>query len=84
MSLFYAFLCDFAAPVYTYGNGTRCKCNPAHVGENMDAWGSVWYVGEPGVFGEVKEIPLADWSSLNSYKLLWELIDCNLIERYIY
>lgn len=66
---------DFAAPVYAYGKGTRCKGDPAYVGENMDAWGSVWYVGEPGVVGEVKEFPLAGWSSLDSYKLPWELID---------
>lgn len=66
---------DFGSPVFSYGRGKRCKGNPATVGVNVDAWGSVWYVGEPGVIGEVKEFPLADWSALDSYKLPWELLD---------
>ncbi len=66
---------DFGGPVCSYGRGIRCKGDSAKVGVNVDAWGSVWYVGEPGVIGEVKEYPLADWSALDSYALPWELLD---------
>ena len=66
---------DFGGPVCSYGRGKRCKGDSAKVGVNVDAWGSVWYVGEPGVIGEVKEYPLADWSALDSYALPWELLD---------
>ncbi len=66
---------DFCAPVFTYGRGKRCKGDPNMVGEYTDAWGSVWHVAEPGVVGEVKEYPLADWSGLDGYKLPWELLD---------
>lgn len=65
---------DFGSPVYCYGIGERCRGNPALVGNYTDAWGSVWYVGEPGVVGEVKEYPLSDWSRLDSYELPWELL----------
>lgn len=66
---------DFGGPVYRYGAGKRCKGNPCVVGENVDAWGCVWHVGEPGVIGEVKEYILEDWSALDTYKLPWELLD---------
>lgn len=68
------FLSDFGSPLYRYGQGKRCKGDAATVGINVDAWGSVWHVGEPGVIGEVKEYPLADWSALDSYELPWELL----------
>lgn len=66
---------DFTGPVYKYGAGRRCKGIPGNVGEYIDAWGSKWHVGEPGVAGEVKEFPIADWVSLDSYDLPWELLD---------
>lgn len=66
---------DFANPVYKYGIGKRCKGNACAVGMSVDAWGSVWYAGEPGVVGEVKEYPLADWSALDNYELPWELLN---------
>lgn len=66
---------DFSAPAYRYGTGHRCKGVPCEVGEYVDAWGCVWHVGEPGVIGEVKENQLEDWSSLNTYKLPWEILD---------
>lgn len=66
---------DIGGPVCRYGQGKRCKGNPAEIGMNMDAWGSVWHVGEPGVVGEVKEFPLADWTALDTYTLPWELLD---------
>ena len=46
----------------------------AKKGHYTDDWGSVWYVGEPGVIGEVKEPVLADWSDLDKFKPPWDLI----------
>lgn len=66
---------DYSSTVYSYGNGKRCKGNPNTVGEYTDAWGCVWHVAEPGVVGEVKEYPLSDWSSLDSYQMPWELLN---------
>lgn len=75
---------DIGGPTYSYGLGKRCKGNPCEVGENIDAWGSVWNVGEPGVIGEVKDYPLRDWSALDSYQLPWELLseaDLSLVNK---
>ncbi|MGB9683191.1 MAG: uroporphyrinogen decarboxylase family protein [bacterium] len=66
---------DFTAPRYRYGVSRRARGIPYTVGEYIDAWGCVWKVAEPGVVGEVKDPPLADWSSLKSYKLPWELLE---------
>lgn len=66
---------DFAGPRVRYGHGRRCRGQEAAVGTYVDAWGSVWHVKEPGVVGEVKEPPLADWSALETYELPWELLD---------
>jgi hypothetical protein len=44
------------------------------VGHYTDPWGSIWYVGEPGVVGEVKEPALADWSALATFQPPWQLI----------
>lgn len=66
---------DFSGPVYSYGKGKRCKGNPNMVGEYTDAWGCVWHACEPGIIGEVKEYPLADWSNLDSFHIPWELLD---------
>jgi hypothetical protein len=46
----------------------------AKVGRYTDDWGSVWYVGEPGVIGEVKEPVLADWSALDTFRPPWDLV----------
>ena len=66
---------DIGGPTFRYGQGKLCNGDPAEVGMYRDAWGSVWHVCEPGVVGEVKEYPLADWSALDTYKLPWELLD---------
>jgi hypothetical protein len=44
------------------------------VGRYVDEWGSVWEVLEPGLVGEVIEPALADWSTLRSYKLPYEIM----------
>ncbi len=66
---------DFTGPTCSYGAGRRCQGTPNEVGSYRDAWGSVWSVGEPGVIGEVKQYPLADWSALDHYRAPWELLD---------
>jgi hypothetical protein len=66
---------DFSEPAVRYGGGKRCKGDPCRVGEYIDAWGCARRVGEPGIIGEVKGYQLADWSSLDSYQLPWELLD---------
>jgi len=66
---------DITSPVYKYGQGKKCRGNPSRVGVYVDAWGSVWHVGEDGVIGEVKEFPLAEWTALDTYKLPWELLE---------
>ncbi len=66
---------DIEGPKFSYGKGKRCRGESAEVGSYVDAYGCVWHVAEPGIVGEVKEYPLADWSSLASYRLPWELID---------
>ena len=69
-----AYPSDFAGPQASYGQSHRAHGQPGVVGENVDAWGSVWTVGEPGVVGEVKACPLSDWSALDNYELPWELL----------
>ena len=44
------------------------------IGNYIDEWGSVWYLAEPGVVGEVKEPALAEWKKLEHYCLPWHLI----------
>ena len=66
---------DFAAPRYRYGKGRRRRGQEALVGEHVDAWGCLWHVAEPGVIGEVKGPPLAEWSALEGYELPWELLE---------
>lgn len=66
---------DFFVPSYSYGTAKRADGVPCEIGEYTDAWGSVWHVAEPGVVGEVKEYPLADWSDLERYELPWEILE---------
>lgn len=66
---------DFTGPRFRYGPSRRAKGVPCEVGEYTDEFGCLWHVAEPGVIGEVKECPLADWSALDSYELPWELLD---------
>jgi hypothetical protein len=48
--------------------------NTAKVGSYRDEWGSVWYVGEPGIIGEVKEPALASWNQLNNFQPPWDTL----------
>ncbi|HIJ66605.1 MAG TPA: methyltransferase [Candidatus Hydrogenedentes bacterium] len=66
---------DFASPEFRYGASSRARGAEGEVGRYTDAWGSEWTVGEPGVVGEVKNPPLADWRALESWTPPWELLD---------
>lgn len=66
---------DFAGPRVRYGPSRYSKGQPAVVGSYVDEWGSGWHVAEPGVVGEVKDPPLADWADLERYQIPWELLD---------
>ncbi len=62
------------APV-RLGPAQRASGTPHVVGTYTDAWGCVWRVGEPGVIGEVKGPPLADWSALASFAPPHEVLE---------
>lgn len=66
---------DITRPPAQYGRGKRETGTPHTVGTYTDAWGCVWHVAEPGVVGEVKGPPLADWSALAGYKPPFEILD---------
>lgn len=75
---------DLAGPEFEYGRGEQEKGTPNVVGSSVDAWGCVWHVGEPGVVGEVKEPPLADWAALAHFKPPYEILekaDFNRVDR---
>ena len=38
---------------------------------HIDDWGSLWVKAEPGMAGEVKACPIADWSALSTYRAPW-------------
>jgi len=66
---------DFVNPEFRYGPSSRARGNSAEVGTYVDEWGCEWSVAEPGVVGEVKRPPLADWAALGSWTPPWELLD---------
>ena len=43
-------------------------------GNYTDDWGSIWYIGEPGVIGEVKKPAIDDWPKLRKFKPPYHLI----------
>jgi uroporphyrinogen decarboxylase len=65
---------DIGASQLSPGWSDEVVAKTRRAGHYTDDWGSVWYVGEPGVIGEVKEPALADWSSLDKFQPPWHLI----------
>jgi len=65
---------DLTGPDFKYGPSLRARGTPAEVGTYVDEWGCPWTVAEPGVVGEVKDPPLADWSALDHYQPPWEML----------
>ena len=41
----------------------------------IDEWGSVFYVAEDGVLGEVKEPAISDWDELESFEPPWDYLE---------
>ena len=74
-ALLQRFPSDLVGPEFKYGPGERQQGIPYVVGSYADEWGCVWHVGEPGVVGEVKEPPLADWSALAHFKSPYEILE---------
>jgi hypothetical protein len=66
---------DFGGVDATYGRSERASGTPALVGDYVDDWGCGWSVAEPGVVGEVKHPPLADWSALDHWRPPFEMLD---------
>ncbi|MBZ0294034.1 MAG: methyltransferase [Anaerolineae bacterium] len=66
---------DIVAAPIRYGQSRRESGTPDVVGHYVDAWGCGWEVAEPGVIGEVKQPPLADWSALSTYRPPYEILD---------
>jgi len=66
---------DLAHPAARYGRGTRESGTRHVVGTSTDEWGCVWHVAEPGVAGEVKGAPLAEWSALDTLRPPYEILE---------
>ncbi len=74
---------DFASPAVThgtgpdikYGTGYRTRGTPSVVGTYVDEWGCPFTVAEPGVIGEVKTPPLADWAALERLRPPDEILE---------
>jgi hypothetical protein len=66
---------DITGPDYSYGASSRAHGTPNVIGSYVDDWGSGWTVAEPGIVGEVKDPPLADWSALAHYRPPFEVLD---------
>lgn len=49
-------------------------------GNYTDDWGSLWYIGEPGVIGEVKKPAIDDWPKLRKFKPLYKEY-CDMIHN---
>ncbi len=75
---------DIGSPEVTPGWSSSNE-ELARAGQYTDEWGSVWYLAEPGVVGEVKEPVLADWSGMVKFQPPWSLIrgrDLSYANRY--
>jgi len=66
---------DFAGQDCRYGDSGRRRGSGAEVGTYTDDWGCEFTVAQPGVCGEVKNPPLADWAALEDWTPPWELLD---------
>jgi len=75
---------DFVEPDFSYGVGEKERGMRAMVGSYTDEWGCTFEVGEPGVIGEVKQPPLADWKEINHLQPPNEILenaDLGLVNR---
>ncbi len=56
------------------GSNSEDQDRYGQVGSYTDEWGSVWFLAEPGVVGEVKKPAVAEWSQLAKFKPPWDLL----------
>ncbi|MEZ0537459.1 uroporphyrinogen decarboxylase family protein [Caldicellulosiruptoraceae bacterium PP1] len=70
---------DIIGSVGIYRQGDKAKGELCKKGYYVDSWGSVFYVAEDGVIGEVKEPAIQDWEKLDSYQPPLEILDENLV-----
>lgn len=66
---------DFTGPQGTYGPSPLASGSEGDVGEYTDAWGCTFVMAEPGVCGEVRNPPLADWSELDTWAPPWMILE---------
>ncbi|MCX6089226.1 MAG: methyltransferase [Candidatus Atribacteria bacterium] len=79
---------DFSVPRFRAGLSERQKGQPTIIvpgshtpitlpreGKYMDEWGSIWYIGEDGLIGEVKEPVLDDLSKIEHFSPPWEYLE---------
>jgi hypothetical protein len=66
---------DFIFPEFRYGEAERASGTPYVVGTYTDEWGCPRAVASPGVAGQVKDPPLADWGALDHLRPPDEILD---------
>ena len=60
---------DIEASQRNPGSDEATLKKTARVGSYRDDWGSIWFVGEPGVVGEVKVPAIPTWENLKKIKI---------------
>ena len=58
-----------------YGESERYVPLEGEIGSYVDEWGCGWHLAEPGVAGEVKDVPIKTWDDLKTYQPPWEVLD---------
>lgn len=66
---------DFVFPAFKYGEAERASGTPYVTGTYRDEWGCPRIVSTPGVAGQVKDPPLADWAALDRLRPPYEILD---------
>jgi len=66
---------DFTSPEFKYGQAERAGGTPYVVGTYTDEWGCPRTTASPGIAGQVKDPPLADWAALDHLRPPYEILD---------
>jgi len=65
---------DFETSQLSPGSNDEAVRRVSKKGSYTDEWGSVWFVGEPGIIGEVRKPVLDNWQNLKKFKPPFHLI----------
>ena len=65
---------DFEIAQSSTDSSDKVLRNTFKKGSYKDDWGSVWFIGEPGIVGEVKKPVLDNWQNLKKFKPPFHLI----------